>query len=289
MVMWPLPTYKQPAAGDARMLSSRAGEPRSTTHRRAKWPPRFAGGTDLAADGVARAGAAFWQQGDERKRDVADTVYFRDYRPSLFPAVAKNENALEMNEGMAEYTGFKLSTSSAEEYPVQVAAWLRGAPTRTPSYGRSFAYTSGPAYAGLLDAAGINWRTGLTPATDLGKLLAQAYGVQVPASLDKAEAMRRAEHYDGGEVIAIETEHEVKHQAQVTVGRKLFVDGPILVLPTSEKINYIYDPNTVLALDDNLTLYQYEGEIHVTDEWGMLKTSVGVVLARENGSSRDGS
>jgi hypothetical protein len=112
---------------------------------------------------------AFWQQGDERKRDVADTVYFRDYRPSLFPAVAKNENALEMNEGMAEYTGFKLSTSSAEEYPVQVAAWLRGAPTRTPSYGRSFAYTSGPAYGGLLDAAGINWRTGLTPATDLGK------------------------------------------------------------------------------------------------------------------------
>jgi hypothetical protein len=65
--------------------------------------------------------------------------------------------------------------------------------------------------------------------------------------------------------------------------RKLFVDGPILVLPASEKINYIYDPNTVLALDDNLTLYQYEGEIHVTDEWGMLKTSVGVVLARENG------
>ena len=41
--------------------------------------------------------------------------------------------------------------------------------------------------------------------------------------------------------------------------------------------------NTVLALDDKLTLYQYEGEIHVSDEWGMLKTTTGVVVARENG------
>ena len=38
---------------------------------------------------------AFWQQGEERKRDVADAVYFRSYRRSLFPVAAKNENALE--------------------------------------------------------------------------------------------------------------------------------------------------------------------------------------------------
>src|SRR5207244_12765478 len=29
---------------------------------------------------------AFWQQGEERKRDVADALYFRNYRRSLFPA-----------------------------------------------------------------------------------------------------------------------------------------------------------------------------------------------------------
>src|SRR5256884_6372019 len=132
---------------------------------------------------------AFWQQGEERKRDVADALYFRNYRRSLFPAADAKEDALEMNEGMAEYTGFKLSTSSPEEYAVAVAAWLRAAPTRTPSYGRSFAYTSGPAYGGLLDLANKNWRTGLTPATNLGQLLGQAYGVQVPAAtaLNKTE------------------------------------------------------------------------------------------------------
>jgi len=164
-----------------------------------------------------------------------------------------------------------------------VAAWLRQAPTRTPSYGRSFAYTSGPAYGGLLDAASNSWRTGLTPATDLGQLLARAYGVQPPSAggLNKAEALRRAERYDGGEVVAIETEREVKHQARVAEARKLFVDGPVLVLPVGQEFNHTFNPNAVLALDDKLTLY--EGEIRVTDEWGLLKTTQGALFARENG------
>ena len=222
---------------------------------------------------------AFWQQGEERKRDVADAVYFRNYRRSLFPAAKANEDALEMNEGMAEYTGFKLSTSSPEEYAVAVAAWLRAAPTRTPSYSRSFAYTSGPAYGGLLDALGKNWRTGLTPKTDLGQLLASAHEVQIPAP-DKAEAMRRAERYDGSEVIAIETAKEEKHQTRIAAARKTFVDGPVLVLPVGEEFNYTFDPNAVLALDDKLTLY--EGDIQVSDTWGLLKAS-GALFSRESG------
>jgi hypothetical protein len=223
---------------------------------------------------------AFWQQGEERKRDVADALYFRSYRRSLFSADA-NEDALEMNEGMAEYTGFELSTSSPEEYAVAVAAWLRAAPTRTPSYARSFAYTSGPAYGGLLDLANKNWRSGLTPATNLGQLLAQAYGVEAPAAPNKTEALRRAERYDGGEVVAIETEREAKHQARVAAARKTFLDGPVLVLPVGQDFHYTFDPNAVLGLDDKWTLY--EGEIQASDTWGLLKTTEGALFVRGNG------
>jgi hypothetical protein len=225
---------------------------------------------------------AFWQRGEERKRDVADALYFRNYRRSVFPAAEANEDALEMNEGMAEYTGFRLSTSSPEEYAVAVAAWLRAAPMRTPSYGRSFAYTSGPAYGGLLDLANKNWRTGLTPATNLGQLLAQAYAVPVPAAgaLNKTEALRRAERYDGSEVVAFETEREARHQARVATARKTFVDGPVLMLPVGQEFNYTFDPNAVLALDDKLTLY--EGELQVTDAWGLLKTTDGALFVRDS-------
>ncbi len=224
---------------------------------------------------------ALSQHGEERREDVADALYFRNCRRSLFPNAEASEDALEMNEGMAEYTGLKLSTSSAEEYAVVAAAWLRSAPTRTPSFGRSFAYTSGPAYGGLLDAANKDWRTGLTPGTNLGQLLARAYGIRLPA-VDKAEALRRADRYDGGEVVTIETQREEKHKAQVAAAKKLFVEGPVLVLPVVGKdFNYAFDPNAVLALDDNLTLYQ--SHVQVTDSWGVLHASEGVLLVRENG------
>jgi hypothetical protein len=281
MVMWPLPQYKQPRLRLVmhecfhRVQSQIGLEPTDAQNGHLD---SLGGRIWLQMEWRALE-HAFWQQGEERKRDVSDALLFRNYRRSLFSAAAQNENALEMNEGMAEYTGFNLSTSSPEEYAVAVAAWLRAAPARTGSYGRSFAYTSGPAYGGLLDAAGRNWRMGLTPKTNLGELLAQAYGMQIPAP-DKAEAMRRAERYDGSEVMAIETEKEEKHQARVAAARKLFVDGPVLVLPVGETFNYTFDPNAVLALDDKLTVY--EGHIQVTDAWGLLKTS-GVLFTRENG------
>jgi len=223
---------------------------------------------------------AFWQRGDERRRDIADALYFRNFRRSLFPAAAARENTLEMHEGMAEYTGVKLSTTSPEEFAVVVASSLRSAPTRTQSYARSFAYTSGPAYGGLLDAANPQWRKGLTPATNLGELLARAYAIDPPA-LSKTEALRRAERYDGGEVLSIETRREEKHQAQIAAAKKLFLDGPVLTLPAGKDFDFTYDPNAVLGLDDNLTLYQ--GDVRVSDGWGILHASDGVMFLRKDG------
>src|SRR5215469_15108139 len=281
MVMWPVPQYKQPRIRLMlhecfhRVQAQIGLEGKDTQNGHLD---SLEGRIWLQMEWRALE-RAFWQQGEERKRDVADALYFRSYRRSLFSADA-SEDALEMNEGMAEYTGFKLSTSSPQEYAVAVAAWLRAAPTRTPSYGRSFAYTSGPAYGGLLDLANKNWRSGLTPATNLGQLLAQAYGLQVPAAtaLNKTEALRRAERYDGSEVVAIETEREAKHQARVAAARRTFVEGPVLMLPVGQEFNYTFDPDAVLALDDKLTLY--EGEIQVTDAWGLLKTSEGALFVR---------
>lgn len=284
MVMWPLPQYKQPrlrlmlhecfhrVQGQLGLQARDAQNGHLDSLNGRIW---------LQMEWRALE-HAFWQQGEERKRDVADAIYFRNYRRSFFPSAAKNETGLEMNEGLAEYTGFKLSASSPEEYAVAVAAWLRSAPTRTPSYGRSFAYTSGPAYGGLLDDASKDWRKGLTPETDLGQLLARVYGVPVPTggALNKTEALRRAERYDGGEVVAIETEREEKHEERVAAARKLFVDAPILALPVGGEFHYTFDPNAVLAVDDKLTLY--EGNIQVSDTWGVLKTT-GALFVRENG------
>lgn len=281
MVMWPLPQYKSPRA---RLMLHEC------FHRVQKkiglTPVDSMNGHLDSLDGRIwlqmewRAlEHALWQRGEERRRDVADAVYFRNFRRSLFPDTARRENALEMNEGMAEYTGVKLSTSSLEEFAVVAASSLRSAATRTQSYARSFAYSSGPAYGGLLDSVNPGWRKGLTPATDLGELLARGYKIEQP-TISKTEALRRAERYDGGEVVTIETRGEEKHQAQVAAARKIFVDGPLLLLRVGKDFNYTFDPNAVLGVDENLTLYR--GEVQVSDQWGVLRATEGALFRREN-------
>jgi hypothetical protein len=219
---------------------------------------------------------AMWREGPARRQATADALCFRAFRRSLFPSAAAQENALEMNEGLAEYTGVKLSTSSAKEFAMVEDAALREAASGQGNFVRSFAYASGPAYGLLLDAAGTPWRGGLTPQSDLGVLLARAYGIQVSA-VSEAEAVRRAQAYDGKEVIALEVQRDRTRQAQMATARKRYIDGPVLVLPADGQFRYGFDPNQVVSVDESSTVY--EGG-QVSDVWGVLRASGGFLIVR---------
>ncbi|HKR58181.1 MAG TPA: hypothetical protein VJS64_00505, partial [Pyrinomonadaceae bacterium] len=52
---------------------------------------------------------AVTHQGLQRRRAIEDALAFRLRRRELFPAAAREERELEMNEGLAEYTGVRLS------------------------------------------------------------------------------------------------------------------------------------------------------------------------------------
>ncbi len=219
---------------------------------------------------------AMWRQGAARKEAVADALYFRAYRRSLFPGGAAEENLQETNEGLAEYTGFKLSTASAAEFVMVEDAALRQAHDRHPNFVRSFAYVSGPAYGILLDYAAPTWRKGLTPQSDLGALLARSAGIKLPAP-NKKEAVRRAQAYQGDEIIALETQRNRERQARLTAARKRFVDDPVLILPVGEQFSYGFDPNHVLSVDESSTVY--EGG-QVSDIWGVLHSPDGFLIVR---------
>jgi hypothetical protein len=146
---------------------------------------------------------ALRQTGPAQKAAIADALIFRSYRRSLFPDSANNENALELNEGLAEYTGVKLSSADAEETAVRADLILRQA-RNNPTFARSFAYVSGPAYGTLLDLSGKPWRASLKPASDLGALLQQEFAVRVDAS--EAAARAAMSRYEGEEIVTIETQ-----------------------------------------------------------------------------------
>ncbi|HSD48017.1 MAG TPA: hypothetical protein VLB87_15420, partial [Pyrinomonadaceae bacterium] len=155
---------------------------------------------------------ALRQTGAARKSAIADALLFRNYRRSLFPDSAKNENALELNEGLAEYTGVKLSSTDLAETAVRANLILRQA-RNNPTFARSFAYISGPAYGALLDLSGRPWRATMKHAPDFGALLQQRYAISVRVS--EAAARAAISRYQGEEIVTVETQQERRRNEQI--------------------------------------------------------------------------
>jgi hypothetical protein len=212
--------------------------------------------------------------GPARRAAIADALLFRSYRRSLFPDSANNENALELNEGLAEYTGVRLSSADVPETVVRANLILRQA-RNNPTFARSFAYISGPAYGALLDLSGRPWRVSLKPNADFGVLLQQRYGISVRASETAARAA--ASRYEGEEIITSETQQDQKRKQQIADARKKFFDSPVLILSLSDDVRYSYDPNNVIGIDASNTVYP---TMRMVDAWGVLTVTNGAWLER---------
>src|SRR5215212_715401 len=218
---------------------------------------------------------ALRQTGPARRAAIADALLFRTYRRSLFPDSAVNETALEVNEGLAEYTGVRLSSADLPETVVRADLILRQA-RNNPTFARSFAYVSGPAYGALLDLSGRPWRVNLKTSADLGVLLQQRYGISINAS--EAAARAALSRYEGEEIVTIETQQEQRRAQQIAEARKKFMDGPVLILSLSPEVNYSYDPNNVVGIDASNTVYP---TLRLVDAWGVLTVSNGAWLERD--------
>ena len=90
-------------------------------------------------------------QGDSDALNEA--LHIRETRRQLYPD--NNESRFELHEGLAEYTGIRISCSSREEVLKQISNALRY--DKNKGYANSFAYISGPAYALLLDRSAPGW------------------------------------------------------------------------------------------------------------------------------------
>lgn len=226
---------------------------------------------------------ALLAEGEGRRSAVADAMAFRARRHALYPEGTAEEIALETNEGLAEYTGFRATGLPGWAQRAKAAFQLdeHDAAARHDPVVRNFAYASGPAYGLLLDDVESEWREGLEATTDLGRLLAATYGVE-SAVADSAALAARAEPYGYASLAREEAERERERLARQAEYRRRFVEGPTLVLPTNEDVRYSFDPNRVAPFDEGGTVY---GLLNVRDDWGLLKVSEegGAWVVREDG------
>jgi hypothetical protein len=180
---------------------------------------------------------------------------------------------LELNEGLAEYTGCAAAIRDAKARE-DAALRLLDQGARKPSFTRSFAYASGPAYGLLLDESGTAWRRNLGAGSDLGNLLGGATKVALPAALAH-ESERRAPKYDGATLLAAETSREEKRKAQIAAYRARLVDGPVLVIPL-DAVRVSFNPNELVPFEGRGTVYP---TLEAFDTWGTIKVAKGALLS----------
>lgn len=218
---------------------------------------------------------ALQAEGAARKTAIADAILFRAYRRVLLPGAAVREHTLEMNEGLAEYTGVSLCGETpvgARDYMIHN---LRGAP-HLPTFVRSFAYYTGPAYGLLLDETQPAWRTGLKQSEELSELLGKAAGLTLPSDLRRS-ASERAQAYDGRALRAAEEKHDNERRKQEAAYRKLLIEGPVLELAL-QHFDYAFDPNNVVPMEGVGTVYP---TLRLTDDWGVLEVRQGALMASD--------
>jgi len=218
---------------------------------------------------------ALASEGKQRREAIADALLFRSYRRMIFPRAASEERAMEMHEGLAEYTGVILSGSSDVNQYV-ITKNLNGI-QRSETFVRSFAYASGPAYGVLLDQTKSMWRKNLKKEDDLGNLLQDILSIKLDRDMEKA-ARSRAAQYDGEKLFLIEAERENTRQKLLAAYRARFVDGPVLAMPL-RKMNMQFNPGNLFPLDSIGTVYP---DIRIVDAWGILTVVKGGALINSN-------
>lgn len=113
---------------------------------------------------------ALKSSGIEQADAIRDALAFRAKRRSLFPGSEESERVVEINEGLAQYTGTVVAASSNEEARLDAIDQLLEAPEKA-SFVRTFAYPSGAAYGILLDAYSPGWTRRIEAGDDLAELL----------------------------------------------------------------------------------------------------------------------
>jgi hypothetical protein len=147
--------------------------------------------------------------GDRVARSAAeDALRFRHERHQLYPGAAAAEAALELDEGLAQYTGVMLGNPTPE---ARTAAVLRDLARHAgdPSFVRTFADANGPAYGLLLDRYAPGWQRRLAPGDEPGALLLAALKITGAAD-SPSQVGQRAARYGGDALLKSEIARDAR-------------------------------------------------------------------------------
>lgn len=217
---------------------------------------------------------ALLSEGDVRLRHLKGALTFRAYRQSKFPDAAEDERLLELNEGLAQYTGISLMGMPRDETFHFAARVLGGWPSSRPSLSRWYAYDLLPAYGLTLDELDAVWRSGLTKDSDVVGVLAAKIGWTAPRDLARGAAVF-ARPYGLAKISSEERERDKAHKKVIAELEKKFVKGTVIVVPLSARRPFAFRTDSIVELPPYGTVFS---NVQLQDEWGSVSVDQGGIL-----------
>ncbi len=219
--------------------------------------------------------AALKKPVNQRGPDLTNALLFRQKRRQLFPNTFNNERILEMNEGLAEYTGVILGRPKGSIlqhlYQVIDTAGVR------KSFIRSAAYMTGPVYGYLLYQKDPEWTIKIDSNSDFPALITKYYHISMPAPPSDATIVQLEKRYDAAAMIQSE---QAKEQIRLQTARQyvdLFTRKPVLTI-NLVKMGISFNPNNLFDLGEYGTVYP---TAYVKDNWGELTVTDGGMLMKD--------
>ncbi len=212
---------------------------------------------------------------DQRKTDLQNAIIFREKRKQLFPNSFANERILEMNEGLAEYTGIILGRTKAN-IPGYLSNNIDSTAGRSTII-RSFVYVSGPIYGYLLYQRQPNWTEKVDSLSDFPALIAKYYQLSIPKLPAETQLAAIAKMYNGAAITAAEEVKEAARQEKVKVYVERFTKQSTLTLKLL-KPNVGFNPSNMFDLGAYGTVYP---TAEVKDKWGKLTVASNGMLMKD--------
>jgi hypothetical protein len=205
----------------------------------------------------------------DQKRNLTNALYFRNHRYSIYHDAKSSENSLELNEGLATYTGIFMSgrdKNQLEEYFENQISGFLGYPT----FVRSFAYLTTPLYGTILSKSDLYWNRQIDDKTNLTDFFIKSFDLSIPDNLD----LETKNQYGLAKANTEETKREERIRQLISEYKAIFIEQPHLEI-RFEKMSISFDPRNIMPLEGYGTVYP---TIRVTDNWGILTVSSGALL-----------
>ena len=199
---------------------------------------------------------------DQVIRFLVDAASFRKIRQSKYESSVRDELEIETLEGMANYTGLKLSTSKNKF--LTAISEIDGRESAS-TFTRPFPYATGPAYGLLFDFLGIEWRSDMDTIYNFRKMVEAFRGG--PLATDEATMQIAKSRNNYETIFHEETKRKQRHDQNIAFYSRLLLNQPTLrasVTDGTGSYSMSFDMNGTLVLGDHEIVYSQIKGVDVT-------------------------